>query len=72
MAISQEEYLLDFWLKGICPYCGNPIPGGTRFGSGRKSDGGFCSLTCYTAYYQLELMQRAKKRAELSEKHRRS
>jgi len=41
------------------------IPEGTRVGSGRKADGGFCSLGCYAGYYSLELIDRARRRAGL-------
>ncbi len=66
----EDEYLLELWSKNICPYCGKNIPEGTRVGSGRKSDGGFCSLDCYARYYQSELRERARKIAELANQHR--
>jgi len=66
MAKSEREYLLELWSKNICPYCGKQIPEGARVGSGRKSDGGFCCLDHYTAYHQLELMDRARKLAQLT------
>jgi hypothetical protein len=68
MGISEEAYLLQLWDQNICPNCGKPIPEGTRVGSGRKSEGGFCSLDCYTSFYQLELAARARR---LSERTRR-
>jgi hypothetical protein len=61
MTISETEYLLELWEQNVCPFCGNPIPEGTRVGSGRKSEGGFCSLRCYADYYALELAERARK-----------
>jgi hypothetical protein len=33
-------------------------PGGTRVGSGRKSDEGFCSLECFAQYYRLALSEK--------------
>jgi hypothetical protein len=66
MAVSESEYLLDLWEKNICPRCGNLIPEATRVGSGRKSDGGFCSLDCYALYYQMELQERARNLAKLA------
>jgi hypothetical protein len=33
-------------------------------GSGRKADGGFCSLDCYTDFHQLQLAERARRLAE--------
>lgn len=64
MAESIEAYLLELWDQNICPNCGKAIPQGTRVGSGRKSEGGFCSLDCYTVFYQLELTERAGRVAE--------
>ena len=72
MAKSEEEYLLELWQKGICPYCGSSIPEGKRVGSGKKAKGGFCSLDCYARYYELELVERAKKLAAISHRHRNS
>ena len=64
MATSEEVYLLELWDQNICPNCGKAIPQGARVGSGRKSEGGFCSLDCYTSFYQLELTERARRLAE--------
>ena len=64
MATSEEAYLLELWDQNICPNCGKTIPQGTRVGSGRKSEGGFCSLECYASFYQLELAERARRVAE--------
>ncbi len=61
MAKSEEvDYLLALWAKSICPYCGKQIPEGQRVGSGKKSEGGFCSLTCYAKFYELELSEKVK------------
>jgi hypothetical protein len=64
------EYLLELWYKNICPYCGQNIPEGKRVGSGRKSEGGFCSLDCYARYYCSALLERAQKVAEIARRHR--
>jgi len=66
MAVSEAEHPLALWEQNICPYCGKLIPEGTRVGSGRKSDGGFCSLDCYARYYQMELQERARKLAKIA------
>jgi hypothetical protein len=50
-----SEHLPELW---------QTIPQGTRVGSGRKSEGGFCSLDCYTSFYQLELAERARRLVE--------
>jgi len=72
MARSEQDYLLELWEKNICPNCGKNIPQGTRVGSGKKSEGGFCSLDCYASYYKTELTQRAKRIAELAARHQNS
>jgi hypothetical protein len=72
MAKSEREYLLDLWDRNICPNCGKDIAEGTRVGSGKKSEGGFCSLDSYAAYYKTDLIQRAKKIAELAARHQNS
>jgi len=68
MQVTDAEYLLDLWSKNICPWCGNNIPEGTRVGTGRKSEGGFCSLRCYADYYALELAERARKALDTASK----
>lgn len=50
MARSECDYLLELWDKNICPNCGEQIPEHCRIGSGKKADGGFCSLECYAKY----------------------
>ena len=64
MGTSEETYLLELWDQNICPNCGKTIAQGTRVGSGRKSEGGFCSLDCYTSFYQLQLTERARRLLE--------
>ena len=60
MAQSEESYLRELWDRNICPYCGKKIEEGTRVGSGKKSEGGFCSLECFAQYYKLELSEKAR------------
>jgi len=72
MAKSEPEYLLELWEQNVCPNCGKEIPPGTRIGSGKKSEGGFCRLDCYADYYRLELTQRAMHIAEISKRHQES
>jgi len=59
--MSEKETLLELWDRNLCPYCGKTIPEGARVGTGRKADGGFCSLDCYARYYECELSERAKR-----------
>jgi hypothetical protein len=62
MAISEATYLKTMWDRNECPNCRSAIPEGKRVGTGRKKDGGFCSLDldCYTRYYAMELSEKAK------------
>jgi hypothetical protein len=71
MAESERNYLLELWDQNVCPNCGKKIPEGKRVGSGKKSEGGFCSLGCYGEYYRTEVVERAKKVAAVAERHRR-
>jgi hypothetical protein len=66
--MPEAEYLLELWEQNLCPFCGKFIPEGTRVGSGRKNEGGFCSLRCYGDYYALELAQRARRALETASK----
>ena len=61
---SIQASLLELWDRNICPNCGKTIPQGTKVGSGRKSEGGFCSLDCYTSFYKLQLTERAQRLTE--------
>ena len=61
---SIQASLLELWDQNICPNCGKTLLQGTRVGSGRKSEGGFCSLDCYTSFYQLQLTERAQRLTE--------
>lgn len=72
MAESEQSYLLELWDKNVCPNCGTKIPEGRRVGSGKKSEGGFCSLGCYGEYYKAELTERNKKVIAAAERHRNS
>ena len=60
MAISEAAYLKMMWERNECPNCHRSFPEGKRVGTGRKKDGGFCSLDCYTRYYAMELSEKAK------------
>jgi hypothetical protein len=66
MGNSEEDVLSRLWAMNICPQCGKKIPEGTRVGSGRRSEGGFCSLKCYGDFYGLEMVERAKRAALLA------
>jgi hypothetical protein len=58
---NEKLYLAEMWTRGECANCGKPIGAFQRVGSGKKSEGGFCSLSCYGDYYAAELQARAKK-----------
>ena len=72
VAESEKDHLLRLWEANVCPNCGDVIPEGARTGSGKKSDGGFCSISCYGEYYKSELVERHKKRLVAWERHRNS
>jgi hypothetical protein len=69
MAISETTYLLELWSRNVCPYCEKVLQPNSRVGTGRKSEGGFCSLDCYAKYYSIELNERSRKVAELAKQH---
>lgn len=60
--MRSEIDLLECWEQNLCPQCGKRIPEGTRVGTGIKSEGGFCSLDCYAAFYGPELVERHRRR----------
>jgi hypothetical protein len=70
--MAESQYLLELWSLNRCPFCAKNIPDGTRVGSGRKSEGGFCSLDCYANYYALEILERARRVSELAKRHSQS
>jgi hypothetical protein len=72
MAESEQNYLLELWDKNICPNCGKTIPERTRVGSGKKSEGGFCSLDCYVEYYKADLTEKHRRAVAAAERHRKS
>jgi len=72
MGESEKEYLLDLANANICPNCGKAIPDSTRIGTGKKTDGVFCSLDCLAQYHETELIERAKKVSALAQRHRTS
>ena len=61
MANSEEAYLLDCWKRVVCPYCRKPFLETARVGSGEKKKGGFCSLDCYTKYYEFDIRERLRR-----------
>jgi hypothetical protein len=63
---SEQNVLLELWEMNICPQRGKDIPEGTRVGSGRRSEGGFCSLGCYADFYGSDLIECAKRTAALA------
>lgn len=60
MAESEETYLKRCWETNTCPTCKTIFPAQQRVGTGRKRDGGFCSLDCLAAYRKLELEAKLK------------
>jgi len=72
MEESDQDYLLELWDANICPNCGATIPDGARVGSGKKREGGFCSLSCYGDYHKATLVDRHRKTLAIVERHRNS
>ncbi len=69
---GEGEVLRELWEKNICPSCGKLIPEGERVGSGRRREGGFCSMDCYVEYHKEKLIERAKRVIALAARHRNS
>jgi hypothetical protein len=65
---TEMDYLLELWSRCVCPWCEGAIAEGTRVGSGRPQDGGFCSLECYARYHASELRERARRVASVVHK----
>ena len=61
MAVNEEAYLLDCWKRVVCPYCRKPFLETACVGSGEKKKGGFCSLDCYTKYYEFDIRERLRR-----------
>jgi len=72
MAESEQSYLLELWDNNICPNCGKSIPEGKHVGSGKKREGGFCSLDCYADYRSADLIERHRKAMAFVQRHRNS
>lgn len=58
MATSLEIHPGDCWERCRCPYCPKVFPAGNRVGTGKKSEGGFCSLDCCTRFAALDIQER--------------
>jgi len=62
MAVTEESFLLDCWERGVCAYCKKTFPASSRVGSGKKQEGGFCSLRCFAEYHKLTLAEKHQRR----------
>jgi hypothetical protein len=60
MAISETAYLKMMGERSLCPQCYRTLVAGQQVGSGKKSDGVFCSLKCFSSYHALDLIERAR------------
>jgi len=58
--------------KNKCKNWGKAIKSGALVGSGKKSEGIFCSLGCSAEYNKAKLLERAKKVQALADRHRKS
>jgi hypothetical protein len=70
MTNSEPNVLLELWEMNLCPQCGKEIPERTRVGSGRKSEGGFCSLDCFADFYQADMAERFRRAVSLATQRR--
>jgi hypothetical protein len=43
--------IIEFWKERLCPWCEAHVPNGSGVGTGRISDGIFCSLDHYANFY---------------------
>jgi hypothetical protein len=62
MAETEHGYLEECGRRGLCPTCHEFIA--TRIGSGRQSDGTFCSLDCYGEWHRAVLIRRHTERVK--------
>lgn len=49
--MTDKKDLIQLWALNICPQCGEQIKPLQRIGTGRRGDGGFCSLACFVEYH---------------------
>lgn len=61
---DEESFLRQCWDSGLCPCCKRSFPASQRIGSGKRAEGGFCSLNCYAEYYKDELATRLRRFAQ--------
>lgn len=61
MSITESDQLAELWERRICPFCMGNVREDHRIGSGKITDGAFCSLRCYAEYYKRKLSDQAKK-----------
>jgi len=55
--------------KSISKNCGKAINSSALFGSGKKSEGIFCSLSCSAEYNKDKLLEKANKVQALAARH---
>jgi hypothetical protein len=62
MAETEDGYLEKCKKEGLCPTCHKPL--GAGIGSGRHTDGVFCSLECYGEWHRASLIRRHEERVK--------
>lgn len=67
---EEQRFLLECWDQNVCPQCHKQIPEGMRVGSGKKSEGGFCSLDCYGEYHKQALIEKHARQTESEQRKR--
>lgn len=58
MRKTERHLLLELDGREVCPFCGHHVNPEARIGSGSRSSGVFCSLSCVASYSVLELTDR--------------
>lgn len=61
MADDAESWLLDCWQRVVRSHCRKPFLEAARVGSGQMKKSGFCSLDCYTKYYEFDFRERLRR-----------
>lgn len=63
---AKRDRISEAARAGTCPQCGKAIPEGTAVGTGRHSDGRFCSLECVALFHGDTFIKRHKRRLDAS------
>jgi hypothetical protein len=59
-AEAKRQRIAEANAMGRCPNCGQPLDTGKPVGSGRRSEGIFCSLDCLATFHEDYFRERAR------------